>query len=338
MALRLIETFIPDQERSDAAEAIGPDVIAIWYESLVGGQLLIKSLVQAEQVETITDRLEQKFSATEGFRVVVIPVEATIPRVAEEQKPVVSEEAAANVPITGRISREELYQDVSESAGLNGSYLVMVGLSAVVAAIGVIYNNATVVIGAMVIAPLLGPNVALSLATALGDMKLAARAVRTNVAGVAVALGAALLIGFVVPVNPAVREIQTRLSAQAKDIILALASGCAGVLAFTTGAPAALIGVMVAVALIPPLVTFGLLIGAGHFDLGLGALMLFSANVICVNLAGVVTFVAQGIRPLKWWEADRARRAVKVAIGLWLIMLALLVVVILAQHGRYQSK
>lgn len=333
MALRLIETIVSAPERAAAAEVIGPDAIAIWYQELTGGQVLIRSLVQAEQVEGITDRLEQKFLASEQFRVLVIPVEATIPRPpVEEQKP--AEEKTEAAPITGRISREELYQDVSESAGLSVSYLVMVGLSAIVAAIGVIYNNSTVVIGAMVIAPLLGPNVALSLATALGDMQLAGRAARTNIAGVGLALGAAMLIGFSVPVNPEVHEIQTRLTAQAKDIVLALASGCAGVLAFTTGAPAALIGVMVAVALIPPLVTFGLLIGAGHFDLGLGALLLFSANVICVNLAGVVTFVAQGIRPLKWWEADRARRAVRIAIGLWMLMLALLVIVIITLHGR----
>lgn len=336
MALRQIETFVPTDRRATAAEAIGAKVIAIWYESLMGEQVLIRALVQAEQVEAITDRLEKAFSAVEGFRVVVLPAEATIPRPPAEEKRLQPPEETLTepAPIIGRISREELYQGIAESAAISASYFVMVALSAVVAAIGVIYDSTTVVIGAMVIAPLLGPNVALSLATALGDGKLAVRAARTNISGVAVALAAALAVGFMVPVNPGVHEIQTRLSAHAKDIVLALAAGCAGTLAFTTGAPAALIGVMVAVALIPPLVTFGLLIGAGHFDLGFGALLLFSANVICVNLAGVVTFVAQGIRPLKWWEADRARRAVRVAVGLWLLMLGLLVVVIFTIHQR----
>jgi uncharacterized hydrophobic protein (TIGR00341 family) len=335
MALRQIETFVPTDRRAVAAEAIGTDVIAVWYEPLMGNQVLIRALVQAEHVEAITDRLEKKFSAVEGFRVVVLPAEATIPRPPEEKRPPPPDEALAEpAPIVGRISREELYQDISQSAALSASYLVMVALSAVVAAIGVIYDSTTVVIGAMVIAPLLGPNVALSLATALGDGGLAVRAARTNISGVAVALAAALAVGFIVPVNPGVHEIQARLSAHGKDIVLALASGCAGTLAFTTGAPAALIGVMVAVALIPPLVTFGVLAGARQFDLGLGALLLFSANVICVNLAGVVTFVAQGIRPLTWWQADRARRAVRLAVGLWLLMLGLLVVVILTIHQR----
>jgi hypothetical protein len=94
------------------------------------------------------------------------------------------------------------------------------------------------------------------------------------------------------------------------DIAVALASGCAGALAFTTGVSATLIGVMVAVALLPPLVTFGLLLGGGNLDLATGALSLFLMNLICVNLAGVATFLVQGIRPASWWEKDQAGNAI----------------------------
>jgi len=51
-------------------------------------------------------------------------------------------------------------------------------------------------------------------------------------------------------------------------------------------------------------------------------------NLVGVNLAGVATFVAQGIRPASWWEADRARRATLIALGVWLALLVVLVVVI----------
>ncbi|MGC1951284.1 MAG: DUF389 domain-containing protein, partial [Gammaproteobacteria bacterium] len=102
------------------------------------------------------------------------------------------------------------------------------------------------------------------------------------------------------------------------------ASGCAGALAFTTGVSATLIGVMVAVALLPPLVTFGLLLGGGHSALAMGALSLFLMNLICVNLAGVMTFLVQGIRPAIWWEKDRAVKATRLAILLWVALLAAL--------------
>ena len=85
---------------------------------------------------------------------------------------------------------------------------------------------------------------------------------------------------------------------------------------------------MVAVALLPPTVVFGLTLGAGEGSLAYGAGMLLATNLICVNLAGVVTFVLQGVRPLTWWEADRAKRSTRVALAIWVTLLAALVVLI----------
>jgi uncharacterized membrane protein len=91
---------------------------------------------------------------------------------------------------------------------------------------------------------------------------------------------------------------------------------------------------MVAVALLPPLVTLGMLMGAGRWDMALGALLLLLVNLICINLAGVVTFLARGIRPLTWWEEKRAKKATKRAIAVWTILLLLLVLVIfVSQRG-----
>ena len=85
-----------------------------------------------------------------------------------------------------------------------------------------------------------------------------------------------------------------------------------------------MIGVMVAVALLPPLVVFGLLLGGGYPAMATGALSLFLMNLICVNLAGVTTFMVQGIRPTTWWEKDRASKAMRIGIGLWVTLLAAL--------------
>jgi uncharacterized membrane protein len=106
---------------------------------------------------------------------------------------------------------------------------------------------------------------------------------------------------------------------------VALAAGAAGVLAFTAGVSAGLVGVMVAVALMPPLVAGGLLAGAGHFSLSGRALLLLLMNVICINLSGVVTFRIQGVRPRLWLAAEHARRASRRAVVLWVAALALLI-------------
>ncbi len=114
--------------------------------------------------------------------------------------------------------------------------------------------------------------------------------------------------------------------------MLALAAGTAGALAFTTGIHTPLVGVMVAVALLPPLVASGLCVGAGRWTMAGGAFLLFLANLICINLAGVATFLVHGIRPRTWWEADKARKAARVALGVWLVLLAALALaIILAQ-------
>ena len=143
-----------------------------------------------------------------------------------------------------------------------------------------------------------------------------------------------VIIGVLLHVDPALPEMASRTRVVLGDIAVALASGCAGALAFTTGVSAALIGVMVAVALLPPLVAFGLLLGGGHPALAMGALSLFLVNLICVNLAGVTTFLVQGIHPATWWEKDRAVKATRIAIGLWVVLLAALVgMVLLLRKG-----
>lgn len=223
----------------------------------------------------------------------MLPVATTVPRVEEAEKTPSEKENEKPQPeekSPARVSREELYTQISATSKLSFSYFVMVVLSAIVAAIGLLNNNVAVIIGAMVIAPLLGPNMALALATTLGDMNLARKSLKTNLAGLLTGLILALIFGFLLTVDPSNQQIASRTHIGLIDLILALASEIAGALAFTTGAPTSLIGVMVAVALMPPLVTLGLMLGSHNFISAMGALWLLLTNIICVNLAGVITF------------------------------------------------
>jgi len=96
----------------------------------------------------------------------------------------------------------------------------------------------------MVIAPLLGPNVSFSLATILGDAKLARSALKANFVGIFTAIVISFALGAVLPVNPETPEIASRTVVGLGEVALALASGSAGALAFTTGVSATLIGVI----------------------------------------------------------------------------------------------
>lgn len=136
-------------------------------------------------------------------------------------------------------------------------------------------------------------------------------------------------MGYFFEVDTSIPEISSHTQAGLSDILLALASGAAGVLAFTTGAPAVVIGVMVAVALLPPLTASGLLLGSGEYEKAFSAFLLFMTNIICINLAGVATFLFQGVSPRTWWEAKRAKKATRKTMAIWIATLGFLVVVIL---------
>ena len=257
-------------------------------------------------------------------------VKATSPAVeaAPDEREEEKTEPDMEKPSPQRIACLELTEKLGGGVEISKSYILTVVLSAVVASVGLIRNNVAIIIGAMVIAPLLTPNMALSLATTLGDAGLARRALKAALLGMCMALGLAASVGFVMVIDPQVSEIAGRATVGYSDLILALAAGSAGALAFTSGVSAALVGVMVAVAILPPLVAAGLLFGSGYPAMGIKALLLTLANVICVNLSGVGMFLSQGIRPRFYWEEKRARRLVKIAITIWVGLLAILVGVI----------
>jgi uncharacterized hydrophobic protein (TIGR00341 family) len=142
-------------------------------------------------------------------------------------------------------------------------------------------------------------------------------------------------MGVIFEVDNNLSEIASRTEVDGSDILLALAAGSAGVFAFTTGASSTVIGVMVAVALLPPLVVCGLLIGSGYIYGGLGAFLLFLVNVICINLSGVGTFLIQGVSPRVWWEADQARRFSKKAVIIWAFTLGALSFILYLWKANY---
>jgi uncharacterized hydrophobic protein (TIGR00341 family) len=339
MALRLIEIVVPEGEAKEVKDLLkNQNVLDVWQEIIAGNQARIKVLLPTKETQAVLDLLEKRFYKREDTRIILLPVEASIPRPESEEKPPPlpqdTEPEKKPVKKTARISREELYSDIEKMTRFSWVFIVLIILASVVASVGILRNNVVFIIGAMVIAPVLGPNVGLSLGTTLGDIKLSRRAIETITIGISTALVFSIAIGLVFKVNPDIPELVSRTRVNFGDIALALAAGSAAVLSLTTGLLSALIGVMVAVALLPPLVTLGMLIGSGYWEMASGALILFLINLICINLAGVVTFLAQGIRPLTWWEADRAKRSTRIAIFLWTALLAVLAVLILfSQKG-----
>ncbi len=330
MQERVVKVILPVKEKAPGLELLDSEEgVFYWIEESNSTNVVISILTDSGQTESLMDKFERRFGKTEGFKLIVFPVEASIPRKKEEEKPEPESEVKTKQKKSARISREELYADIVGSTKMSNVYLVFVVLSTIVAAIGLMKDNVAIIIGAMVIAPFLGPSVALALSATLGENKLRNDALRATIAGFSLVIFLSAIIGYFFVVDPGIPEIASRTQTGISDILLALASGAAGVLAFTTGAPAVVIGVMVAVALLPPLTVFGLLMGSGEYNLALGAFLLFLTNVICINLAGVITFLFQGVSPRTWWEAKKAKKATWKTLAIWIITLCLLVVVVL---------
>ena len=240
------------------------------------------------------------------------------------------EEAEEETVITSatETTREELYNSIGNNARLNQTYLLLIFLSTIVVAIGLLKDNVAVVIGAMVIAPLLGPNLAMALGTALGDTDLMWKAFKTGLAGMSLALVLSILIGIFWPLNIESRELLARTYVGLDSAVLAMASGAAAVISLTSGIPSILVGVMVAVALLPPAATMGLMLGAGQTDLAYGAAFLLAVNIVAINLSAKLGFLIQGIKPRTWLEKKKAKQSMQSYIIIWILTLAALLFVI----------
>jgi len=322
--MKIIEV-IADHGHLDTIMGIADQhhAIDVWPGSVAeDNRCAVRILVTPESRQVILDALQSVLSTSETARIIVLPVEASLPRVEDNE---VEKESRKH---KAALSREELYNDVSKSARLDGRFLLLVFLSTIVVAVGLLENNVAVVIGAMVIAPFLGPNIALALGSALGDNALVWQSLKTNLSGMAFALVLSISLGALWPYAVDSQELLARTHVGLDSIALALASGAAAVLSLTTGLASVLVGVMVAVALLPPTATLGFMLGSGQQELALGAGLLLAVNIVCVNLAAKLGFLFMGIKPRTWLDQQRARQSMVTYIAIWLILLITLTVLI----------
>ena len=244
MSLRLIEIYV-DKGHTDTLAAIAEQQEAVdCYLGAVAedGRQTVRILVSPSSQQAILDLIQTALSGSEGWRIVLLPVEAALPEPPKS-------EGKKILPSSKTATREELLSDIRTGTRLDRAYLMLTFLSTIVAAIGLLNDNVAVLIGAMVIAPLLGPNLAFIFAIAIGDRTLMGQSVRTTAAGLLLVVISSALLGMIWPYGFESQEVLNRTVVGFEDVALALAAGAAAVLSLTTGVSSTLVGVMVAVAL-----------------------------------------------------------------------------------------
>ena len=226
------------------------------------------------------------------------------------------------IPTLTGAEQVSIYKQIHRQARPDVDFFIMMGLSALIATFGLLQSSSAVIIGAMLVAPLFTPLIALSMGIVLGNIRLLRTAIESAVKGVAVAVGVATLITALSPLKMATTEILARTQPNLFDLAVALASGAAGAYAVARKDVAtSLPGVAIAAALVPPLSVIGVGLAMGDMDIAGGGTLLFATNMIAITFSGAITFLQLGFRPTSRREGEaRLRNALRTSIFLLLII------------------
>jgi len=219
-------------------------------------------------------------------------------------------------------------------------FFVLMLLSAAIAAFGLVNDSAAVVIGAMLVAPLMTPILAVAAAIVHGWGRRALESLLIVGAGALAGIGVGIAVGLLIPSLhtglPLTGEILARTGPNLVDLFIALAAGAAGgFVTVRTEASGALPGVGIAVALVPPLATIGITIGVGEWGLAWGALLLFATNLVAIILAAGFVLLAAGFAAFR--DLEGARSASLATRLVWIGLLVVAIPLAFQSWERYQE-
>ena len=196
------------------------------------------------------------------------------------------------------------------------SFHFMLGLSAIISTLGLLANSVAIIIGAMIIAPLMGPIVGMAYSTAMGNRKLLRRSSFTLLKGVILTVVVSYITALLIGLDTAGSEITSRTNPTLIDFGIALAAGMAGAFTQTRRSISdAIPGVAIAVALVPPLSVFGIGLALGENGIAFGSFLLFSTNLICIIFFGGLVFLFQS-----YGNIDRAKKGLALSTVVMFIL------------------
>ena len=196
----------------------------------------------------------------------------------------------------------------------SASYWLQFSLSVAIATVGLVLGSTAVVIGAMLIAPLMGPIVELGMGLVAGSPVLTLRSFGRMVASVLLGVGGAALLTVLLPFHEVTPEISTRTSPTALDLLLAVFVAVAA--AFTTAragseTTSAAAGTAIGIALVPPVCVIGFGLGIRDAEVAGGATLLFLTNLTAILFVSVLFFWTLGYETVDTdaWEAQSLAQA-----------------------------
>ena len=314
--MRLVQVTIPAGKRQTVLRVLDDEGIDyVVTEETSGREYTAVAYfpLPTNAVEPILEELRDVGLDREAYTV-VLSAETVVSERFEQLK----ESYAEKEESEERIARQELEARAEELASSLPTYVVMTVVSAIIATAGLLLDSPATVVGSMVIAPLIGPAMAAAVGSVIDDTDLFRRGAVLQLLGVILSIVAATAFAIFVQttnlvppgLDPlALSEVEERLSPNFLSLAVAIGAGVDGAISLMTGISAALVGVMIAVALIPPAATVGIGIAYGEPSLALGSAVLVAVNVLSINLAALVVLWYSGYRPQRFFQRDQARVA-----------------------------
>jgi uncharacterized hydrophobic protein (TIGR00341 family) len=265
----------------------------------------------SQAVESVMDELRAARGSEETYTVVTNAESVTSEHIDEMERRYVT-----GTEEDDSIATEEIRATALGMTPSPRTYYSMTLLSALVATAGLLVDSAAVVVGSMVIAPLVGSAMTASVGTVLDDRRMVVQGFKTQLLGLGLAvLGATAFsvalrsAAFLPPALDVTttRQIAQRISPGLLSVVVGLCAGAAGAFGLATGVPVALVGVMIAAALIPAAAAVGIGLAWGIPAVALGAVLLLVMNAIAIHVAGAGVLWYLGYRPETWARESRWR-------------------------------
>ena len=196
------------------------------------------------------------------------------------------------------------------------NFYVLLGLSGLIATLGLLANSVAIIIGAMIIAPLIGPITGIAYSSTVANRRLLKRSFFTLLTGVLFTVFISAIAVLLIGLKSVTPEILARTNPNLLDLIIALAAGAAGAFANTRKRIAdALPGVAIAVALVPPLSVVGIGLAWSETSLAIGALLLFITNLTGIIFSGVIILLLQS-----YGSVERAKQGLIFTVATLIIL------------------
>jgi uncharacterized hydrophobic protein (TIGR00271 family) len=193
-----------------------------------------------------------------------------------------------------------LFTNLRSEGSISSIFIILLSLATMIATFGLFIDSSSVIIGAMLLAPLMQPIVSLSMGVLRQDEKLYTNSILTLMVGILTTLSISMVIAYIIPIQELSSQMASRLSPTLLDMFVAIASGIAAAYAKNDEKiSSSLAGVAIAVALVPPLAVSGIGLGWGDISMFLHSLLLFMTNLIGIVLASAMTFLMLGYAPIK---------------------------------------